>query len=309
MRPVEMRLCAVGSHPFESRCERVPSDLRRCGAALRHRMAQGALDVRLDVGVAQTPGRAGCRGCAGRRHRDLAARPQPLGPCSSTPIWCEAVLIGLPLPRSSPGRWLRQDRRDRVRQAARAGGIARAGERAIHPEGVEKLGGVRGEVRQFLDAAVTELKLAAGSVEREGIKERVGRASSASKSGYARRILRGTGVLATSAPPPPSSACSHGLGHHEQLHRHLEVADHQPRGGGARQSPRRCWRRPSGLPPPCPAVVIYNVSRGSIAGYRAQLGDAARRCALVSRDLDRPPSPLPAPAACRPTPLSIRPPE
>ena len=26
----------------------------------------------------------------------------------------------------------------------------------------------------------------------------------------------------------------HGLGHHEQLHRHLEGADHQPRGGGAR---------------------------------------------------------------------------
>src|SRR5216683_750882 len=40
-------------------------------------------------------------------------------------------------------------------------------------EGVERLADVRGEVRQLLDAAVAELKLSAGSMEREGIKERV----------------------------------------------------------------------------------------------------------------------------------------
>src|SRR5215468_4466504 len=37
-------------------------------------------------------------------------------------------------------------------------------------EGVERLAETTGEVRKFLDAAVTELKLSAGSTEREGIK-------------------------------------------------------------------------------------------------------------------------------------------
>ena len=44
-----------------------------------------------------------------------------------------------------------------------------------------------------------------------------------------------------------------------------------------------------GLAAAIPAVVIYNVFARSIAGYRAQLGDAsAEVLRLVSRDLDRP---------------------
>jgi len=43
-----------------------------------------------------------------------------------------------------------------------------------------------------------------------------------------------------------------------------------------------------GLAAAIPAVVIYNVFARSIAGYRAQLGDAsAEVLRLVSRDLDR----------------------
>jgi hypothetical protein len=93
-------------------------------------------------------------------------------------------------------------------------------------EGLERLADAKGEVRQFLDAAVTELKLSAGSMERDGIKERVASRLERIEARYARRILRGTGVL--------RRPVRHGLGHHEQLHRHLEVADHQPRGGRAR---------------------------------------------------------------------------
>jgi biopolymer transport protein ExbB len=50
-------------------------------------------------------------------------------------------------------------------------------------------------------------------------------------------------------------------------------------------------------------VVIYNVFARSIAGYRAQLGDAAAEVLrLVSRDLERPA--VPASPARRATPLS-----
>src|SRR5258705_3815773 len=40
-------------------------------------------------------------------------------------------------------------------------------------EGVERLADTKGEVRQFLDAAVTELKLLARSIERDRINERI----------------------------------------------------------------------------------------------------------------------------------------
>jgi len=58
-----------------------------------------------------------------------------------------------------------------------------------------------------------------------------------------------------------------------------------------------------GLVAAIPAVVIYNVFARSIAGYRAQLGDAsAAVLRLVSRDLDRPAA---APAAPARRPLSV----
>jgi biopolymer transport protein ExbB len=70
-------------------------------------------------------------------------------------------------------------------------------------EGVERLAGAEGEVRQFLDAAVTELKLSAGSIERDGIKERIASRLERIEAAYGRRLLRGTGVLATIGSTAP----------------------------------------------------------------------------------------------------------
>ena len=70
-------------------------------------------------------------------------------------------------------------------------------------EGVERLAATRGEVRQFLDAAVTELKLSAGSIERDGIKERIASRLERIEAAYGRRLLRGTGVLATIGSTAP----------------------------------------------------------------------------------------------------------
>src|SRR5262249_25190007 len=64
-------------------------------------------------------------------------------------------------------------------------------------EGVERLADSRAEVMQFLDAAVTELKASSGSTDREGIKERIASRLERIEASYGRRILRGTGVLAT----------------------------------------------------------------------------------------------------------------
>ncbi len=102
-------------------------------------------------------------------------------------------------------------------------------------EGAERMADRKGEVRRLIEAATMELKLSADVVETEGIKERV-----------ASRLERTRSELRAAHLPRYRRAgdhrrhrtvrrtVRHRLGHHEQLHRHLEVADHQPRGGCAR---------------------------------------------------------------------------
>jgi biopolymer transport protein ExbB len=70
-------------------------------------------------------------------------------------------------------------------------------------EGVERLADAQGEVIQFLEAAVAELKLSTGSTDREGIKERIASRLERIEASYGRRILRGTGVLATIGATAP----------------------------------------------------------------------------------------------------------
>src|SRR5438128_12639601 len=56
---------------------------------------------------------------------------------------------------------------------------------------------------QFLQAAVTELKVSTGSTDREGINERIASRLERIEASYGRRILRGTGVLATIGATAP----------------------------------------------------------------------------------------------------------
>jgi biopolymer transport protein ExbB len=171
-------------------------------------------------------------------------------------------------------------------------------------EGVERLADAKGEVRQFLDAAVTELKLSAGSLERDGIKERVASRLERIEARYARRILRGTGVLATIGATAPFvglfgtvwGIMNSFIGISKSQTTNLAVV--------APGIAEALLATAFGLAAAIPAVVIYNVFARSIAGYRAQLGDAAAEVLrLVSRDLDRPVA-APASSARRPTPLS-----
>src|SRR5262249_51893258 len=70
-------------------------------------------------------------------------------------------------------------------------------------ENVEQLAEIQGEVAQFLDAAATELKLSHRLTDNEGIKERIASRLERIEASYGRRILRGTGVLATIGATAP----------------------------------------------------------------------------------------------------------
>jgi biopolymer transport protein ExbB len=156
-------------------------------------------------------------------------------------------------------------------------------------EGVERLADAQGEVRQFLDAAVTELKLSAGSIERDGIKERIASRLERIEAAYGRRLLRGTGVLATIGSTAPFvglfgtvwGIMNSFIGISKSQTTNLAVV--------APGIAEALLATAFGLAAAIPAVVIYNVFARSIAGYRALLGDAsAEVLRLVSRDLERP---------------------
>jgi biopolymer transport protein ExbB len=162
-------------------------------------------------------------------------------------------------------------------------------------EGVERLADVRGEVGKFLDAAVMELKLSAGSIEKEGIKERIASRLERLEAAYGRRILRGTGVLATIGATAPFvglfgtvwGIMNSFIGISKSHTTNLAVV--------APGIAEALLATAFGLAAAIPAVVIYNVFARSIAGYRATLGDAAAEVLRqVSRDLDRPAAATPS---------------
>jgi biopolymer transport protein ExbB len=155
-------------------------------------------------------------------------------------------------------------------------------------EDIERLAEIRGEVAQFLDAAATELKLSPTATDREGMKERVASRLERIEASYARRILRGTGVLATIGATAPFvglfgtvwGIMNSFIGISKAHTTNLAVV--------APGIAEALLATALGLAAAIPAVVIYNVFARSIAGYRAGLGDAAAAVLrLVSRDLDR----------------------
>jgi biopolymer transport protein ExbB len=155
-------------------------------------------------------------------------------------------------------------------------------------EGIEQPADAASEVRKLLDAAGTELKLSAGSAEPGSIKERIASRLERIEAGYGRRILRGTGVLATIGATAPFvglfgtvwGIMNSFIGISKSHTTNLAVV--------APGIAEALLATAFGLAAAIPAVVIYNMFARSIAGYRALLGDAAAEVLrLVSRDLGR----------------------
>ena len=227
-----------------------------------------------------------------------ASSQSPLGPTDLTP-WgmylsadpvVKAVLIGLVFASVVTWTiWLAKTveiltARRRVREALDVLSRARTS-----PEAAERLMDRKSEVRRFVDAAATEMNLSADVVETDGIKERVASRLERLEAGFARRITRGTGVLATIGATAPFvglagtvwGIMNSFIGISKSQTTNLAVV--------APGIAEALLATAFGLAAAIPAVVIYNVFARQIAGYRALLGDAsAEVMRLVSRDLDRP---------------------
>jgi biopolymer transport protein ExbB len=154
-------------------------------------------------------------------------------------------------------------------------------------EADEQLRGQRTAVAALVRAAVAEAQQST-NLHGDGLKERIAWQLERIEIALARRITRGTGVLATIGATAPFvglfgtvwGIMNSFIGISRAHTTNLAVV--------APGIAEALLATALGLAAAIPAVVIYNVFARSITGYRGILGDASMHVMrLVSRDLDR----------------------
>ena len=140
----------------------------------------------------------------------------------------------------------------------------------------------------FCAAAIAELRLSDGAMDKDGLKERIASRLERIEAAFSRRISRGTGVLATIGATAPFvglfgtvwGIMNSFIGISKSHTTNLAVV--------APGIAEALLATALGLAAAIPAVVIYNMFSRQIATYRAALADtSAEVLRLVSRNVDR----------------------
>jgi biopolymer transport protein ExbB len=146
----------------------------------------------------------------------------------------------------------------------------------------------RHTVAALIEAALVEVQVSADASDKDGIKERVALRLSRVEAEAGRRMMRGTGALATIGATAPFvglfgtvlGIMNSFIGISKQHTTNLAVV--------APGIAEALLATALGLFAAIPAVVIYNMFSRSIAAYRALYADCtAEVLRLLSRDLDR----------------------
>ena len=155
-------------------------------------------------------------------------------------------------------------------------------------DGLTDMGGVGGQPLALARAADSELQMSADAIVPDGVKERVASRLSRLEAAGNRRMIRGTGWLATVGATAPFvglfgtvwGIMNSFIGISKQHTTNLAVV--------APGIAEALLATALGLVAAIPAVVMYNMFSRWVAGYRALQADvAAEILRLVSRDLDR----------------------
>ena len=164
-----------------------------------------------------------------------------------------------------------------ARRRVRAGLNSLAGTNST-VEALERLAGIKGEIGEFLNAAAAELTLSPEDYDREGIKERIASRLERLEAGFARRISRATGVLATIGATAPFvglfgtvwGIMNSFIGISKSHTTNLAVV--------APGIAEALLATALGLAAAIPAVVIYNLFARSTAAIVPSLGMPRQRC-------------------------------
>ena len=140
----------------------------------------------------------------------------------------------------------------------------------------------------LIGAADAELKMSAGAISPDGLKERIASRLERLEAAAGRQMIRGTGILATIGATAPFvglfgtvwGIMNSFIGISKSHTTNLAVV--------APGIAEALLATALGLVAAIPAVVMYNMFSRWIAGYRALHADAAAEVLrIVSRDLDR----------------------
>jgi biopolymer transport protein ExbB len=154
-------------------------------------------------------------------------------------------------------------------------------------EAVDLADSSRSPVGLMVAAAVQEAELSAG-LEKEGLKERVASRLDRIEAGAARRMTRGTGLLATIGSTAPFVGLFGTVWGIMNAFIGISKAQTTNLAVVAPGIAEALLATAIGLVAAIPAVVIYNLFSRWISGYRAILSDAAAEVSRhLSRDLDR----------------------
>ncbi|MBX9910952.1 MAG: tonB-system energizer ExbB [Beijerinckiaceae bacterium] len=213
----------------------------------------------------------------------------PWGMFMAADIVVKAVMVGLAFASVVTWTiWLAKSlelagARRRLRQA----GKALAGPTTLNEAGLA-LGKGHRLGRLMVTAAQEEIKASVQAYDKDGIKERVVSRLNRIELAAGRDIARGTGWLATIGSTAPFvglfgtvwGIMNSFIGISKAQTTNLAVV--------APGIAEALLATAIGLVAAIPAVIVYNLFSRAIAGYRAEVGDAAASVArLVSRDLDR----------------------
>ena len=239
-----------------------------------------------DIAVAQAPGSE----TAPSAIMGTAALPRDLSPWgmfASADIVVKAVMIGLALASLATWTvWLAKTSELVVAKRELRASLGTLGRATSLADPL--LSAARGPAGDFRAAAIAEIRLSADAIEKDGLKERISSRLERIEAAYARRISRGTGVLATIGATAPFvglfgtvwGIMNSFIGISKSHTTNLAIV--------APGIAEALLATAFGLAAAIPAVVIYNMFSRSIAGYRALLGDtSAEVLRLASRDLDR----------------------
>jgi biopolymer transport protein ExbB len=221
---------------------------------------------------------------------DVATLPRDLSPWGmymQADIVVKAVMIGLAIASFVTWTvWLAKTLELIAARRRLRADLRRFAERPADP--LERRLRRRSPTSRFIEAAAAELRLSDGAIEKDGLKERVALAFERIEKAAARRIMRGTGVLATIGATAPFvglfgtvwGIMNSFIGISKSQTTNLAVV--------APGIAEALLATALGLAAAIPAVIIYNVFSRQIAGYRDLVGDAsAEILRWVSRDLDR----------------------
>ena len=201
----------------------------------------------------------------------------------------QAVMVGLAL--ASVATWTiflaKTIELNKAKRQARAALAALEQARSL-TQAAEAIGFEKTPATAFLRAVIAEAHQSADAPSLDGLKERAASRLERIEAAEGRRMMRGTGILASIGSTAPFvglfgtvwGIMTSFVGIAKTQTTNLAVV--------APGIAEALLATAIGLVAAIPAVVIYNAFARSIGGYRAQLGDAsAAVLRLLSRDMDR----------------------